>query len=104
MADSVALKRLNYFQGQVLTAQDFIDQQDYHLQKLQLLLSRFPNGIVRGLEVTAGSGTEGGLEVTSGVAVDADGRLILVVGGMKVGIVKEGGEHDPRRRVALCRK
>ncbi|MFN0085508.1 MAG: hypothetical protein ACKVX9_08985 [Blastocatellia bacterium] len=46
------LARIKYYKGQMLTAKDFDDQQEYHRQKQKHLLRRFPVGIMGGLSVT----------------------------------------------------
>jgi hypothetical protein len=76
MAD--ATKRLRYFEGQVLGAQDFTDEQDYILDR-QRRYSRFLNaaGIVDGLEVRKAAG-QGRIEVHPGTALDAQGRQVVL--------------------------
>ncbi|HKJ66339.1 MAG TPA: hypothetical protein VKA68_00135, partial [bacterium] len=78
------ISRLKYFQGQLLTAQDFQDQQQYHRQKHGNLLRRFPFGIIGGLEVTcaekddAQSDDFDGFLIQEGLAVDEQGNEIIV--------------------------
>ena len=78
------IQRLLYFKGQLLTAQDFDDQQNYHRQKLDQLTQRFPFGIVRGLTViisTPDSNNPNDSEaflITEGLAIDAEGNAIVV--------------------------
>jgi hypothetical protein len=74
------LQRLLYYKGQLLTAQDFDDQQNYHIQKLEQLTQRFPNGIVRGLTVIFSTNSDGSeaLKILGGLAIDADGKAIVV--------------------------
>src|SRR5215471_15891069 len=77
MAD--VTKRLRYFDGQVLGAQDFTEQQ-YVLDR-QHRYSRFLNaaGIVDGLEVSqATAPAVGQIEVHPGTALDAQGRQVLL--------------------------
>jgi len=75
MANEV--KRLRYFTGEFLQADDFIAEQTYH-RRMRYLHNRYMHttGIVDGLEVTQGSGpTE--VNVTAGmgiVKVDEDGE------------------------------
>lgn len=80
MNEDTTLQRLIYYKGQLLTAQDFEDQQKYHKQKLEQLTQRFPIGIVRGLNVVISSdkdGTEVFL-IEQGLAIDAVGNAIVV--------------------------
>lgn len=80
--DGVA--RLKYYQGQLLSARDFSDQQAYHRLKHQLLLRRFESGIIGGLEVTCAARDEAdpsdfdGFLIKEGLAVDPLGREIFV--------------------------
>jgi hypothetical protein len=74
-------KRLRYFYGQLLTASDFQDEQQYHLQ-----MSRRHNkllhgpGIVIGLELNVSGGTTSPLVVVSpGYAIDTDGKELILV-------------------------
>jgi hypothetical protein len=72
------LKRPRYFAGQLLTADDFTDEQNYHRRKERLrngFLLGF--GVVSGLEVTA---RPEGIFITPGYAIDALGREIFVTG------------------------
>jgi hypothetical protein len=84
------LARIKYFKGQMLTARDFDDQQEYHRQKLKQLLRRFPFGIVSGLNVRCvkkGSDPSDfdGFLIEEGLAIDRAGNEIFVPeGGFKV--------------------
>jgi len=71
-------KRLRYFDGQVLDAQDFTDEQRYVLDR-QHRYSRFLNaaGIVDGLEVSQAM-APGQIEVPPGTALDAQGHQIVL--------------------------
>src|SRR5215471_3886245 len=86
MAD--ATKRLRYFEGQVLGAQDFTDEQDYILDR-QRRYSRFLNaaGIVDGLEVRKAAG-QGQIEVHPGTALDAQGRQVVLSDTRTVSLVE----------------
>jgi hypothetical protein len=80
-------QRLRYFKGQVLTAQDFTDQQAYHNEKLSHVLRRFPYGIIGGLEVdkvTDAQNTEC-LIIREGLAIDRNGnRIVIPAEGLEV--------------------
>jgi hypothetical protein len=77
MPDNVQ-KRLRYFDGQFLRDQDFIDEQNYHLDRQQRhnRLLHAP-GIVSGLEVTVKPET-GEVTVAPGTALDSAGRQIVL--------------------------
>jgi hypothetical protein len=76
MADTV--KRLNYFDHQFLRRQDFADEQAYHLaqRRTHNRLLHTP-GVAGGLELKLASGGRQ-LVVGEGVAVDAQGREIVL--------------------------
>lgn len=73
--EQAVITRVKYYRGQALTAQDFKDEQLYHSKKLQLLLQRFPSGIIRDLEVTV---SEGKLEIGRGIGVNKNGDLLAI--------------------------
>src|ERR1700693_208500 len=78
MADVV--KRLNYFDHQFLRAQDFNDEQKYHLsmrRRLNAVLHTW--GIAQGLTLSvAAGGTGTAVTVTAGVAIDSLGQEIVL--------------------------
>lgn len=86
------LVRLKFYKGQVLTARDFNDQQEYHREKQRQLLRRFPPGIIEGLGVECvknGSDSEDSdvFLISEGLAVDPDGNQIIVPeSGVKVDV------------------
>ena len=92
------LARIKYFRGQMLTARDFDDQQEYHRNKQKQLLRRFPFGIVGGLNVTCvQKGTEpedfDGFLIEEGLAIDRAGNEIGVPeGGFKVPVTEFNSE------------
>jgi hypothetical protein len=92
------LARIKYFRGQMLTARDFDDQQEYHRQKQKQLLRRFPFGIVGGLNVTCvQKGSEpddfDGFLIEEGLAIDRAGNEITVPeGGFKVPVTEFNSE------------
>jgi hypothetical protein len=71
------LQRPNFFEGQLLTAEDLAAEQDYHREQHyrhnRLMLG---SGVVRGLSVSVGSGaaTSAVVSVRPGVAIDTLGR------------------------------
>jgi hypothetical protein len=81
--DNEVIARIKYTKGQMLTARDFQDQQEYHRLKQKQLLQRFPPGIIAGLKVTcAKKGVAqndfDGFLIEKGLAVDRDGNEIIV--------------------------
>jgi YVTN family beta-propeller protein len=78
----MAIQRLNYFTGQFLRDTDFNVEQGYHLsmRRSHNRRSHTP-GIVQGLEVEAGTGQ---VVVKAGMAIDPDGREIVVAEDMAV--------------------
>ena len=69
-------ERVNYFSGQLLRADDFRSDQDYHRSKAHLHNRMLHgSGIVGGLEVTSESNQ---LNVEPGLAIDGYGREIFV--------------------------
>jgi hypothetical protein len=75
--------RIIYYRGQMLTARDFEDQQEYHLLKHKQLLQRFPFGIVSGLEVKCVQKGDDpndfdGFLIKEGLAIDREGNEIAV--------------------------
>lgn len=73
------LKRVRYFDSQLLIDQDFIDDQKYHMDRLRRLLRLLNSpGIAEGLTISATGGLK--VKVTAGTALDDLGRLILLSG------------------------
>jgi hypothetical protein len=70
-------ERPRYFAGKLVTAEDLELEQRYHIEK-RCLLNRMLQGagIVSGLEVVAGK--QGTVTVAPGLALDPNGREILV--------------------------
>jgi hypothetical protein len=84
------LARIKYYKGQMLTARDFEDQQEYHRAKQRSLLRRFPPGIIGGLVVSLKKKSDDpadydGFLIQEGLAVDQKGNEIFVAEkGLKV--------------------
>ena len=76
------IKQLLYYQNQLLTEKDFTDQQAYHREKLKQFVRRFPEGIIRGLNVIFDSPKANddfeAFKITEGAGVDEDGNSIIV--------------------------
>lgn len=77
--ESQPLKRVNYFHGQLLTDQDFRDEQEYFREKLRLHNRLLHGaGIVEGLEVSVSESQKPHLKVSPGFAIDPRGEEIQV--------------------------
>jgi hypothetical protein len=75
----VQLKRVNPFMGLMIDAQTWADSHDYHRTAEQVHhLTMHGWGIVSGLEVEAANPPARSVWIRPGVAVDSDGRLIIV--------------------------
>ena len=76
---SVVEKRVRYFDGQFLQDQDFIDEQNYQLDREHRhnRLLHGP-GIADGLTVTFPSTAPNQVSVAPGTAVDADGYQLVL--------------------------
>lgn len=72
------IKRVRYFSNQLLTAEDFNDEQSYyrHKQRLRNILIMGP-GVVSGLKVSVRPDL-GGIKVMPGIAIDPAGNEIIV--------------------------
>jgi hypothetical protein len=80
------LKRVNYFYGQVLTADDFRAEQNYHIAKRHLFnRALFGAGIVSGLTIAVNS-SPASVTVQAGLAIDASGREIDLTAAVTIDI------------------
>ena len=77
--DDAAAVRVNYFDGILLTALDFEQEQAYNLAKARRH-NRFLHGwgVVSGLDVTVSGSTGRQVSVTPGYAIDLCGREISI--------------------------
>ena len=72
------MKRVNYFLGQFLEAQDFLDEQSYHVElRRRRNRLQYGPGILDGLAVTKTGARQ--ITVGAGTAVDRDGRELVVL-------------------------
>lgn len=79
--------RVHCFEGQLLTARDFQDEQRYHMAKHRLHNRLFHGwGIVDGLGVAASEGTT--VRVGAGYAIDRHGREIDVPDPLRVDVAQ----------------
>lgn len=79
-SDAETLLRVNYFDGQLLDADDFRTEQNYFRQRLRLVNRRVHGvGVVCGLEVSIkGKGNAAHVEISPGVAIDPNGEEIAL--------------------------
>ena len=82
MTDPV--RRLRFYDGQLLTAADFRVEQEYHRQMRYLSNRLLGWGVVEGLEVRIVDG--GTIRVTAGVAVDRLGRELVLAQDLTVDV------------------
>lgn len=102
-----ALERNRFFYGKLLTAEDFIAEQNYFNTKLRLLNSLlFGSGVIAGLNVIKTD--ERSVAIDRGVALDNAGREIIVPEPMIVKINELDGydefirENTDYTRAYLC--
>jgi hypothetical protein len=72
------LRRVNYFEGRLLSAEDFQAEQEYHREKSRRHNRRLHGcGVVRGLTVSlAGGASRPAITVKPGVGIDATGNQL----------------------------
>lgn len=102
-----ALERNRFFYGKLLTAEDFIAEQNYFNTKMRLLNSLlFGSGVIAGLNVIKTD--ERSVAIDSGIALDYAGREIIVPEPMLVKINELDGydsfvrENADYTRAYLC--
>lgn len=82
------LDRLNYYNGQRLEAADFRLEQEFHIRVRRWLnKSLYTWGIAAGLEVTVKEGDPHKVVVSPGMALDIDGREIILLEAREVQVV-----------------
>jgi hypothetical protein len=90
MAD---IKRPNYFTSQFLVERDFNDEQAYHLgARRRHNRVQHTSGVVEGLDVKHVSATQ--VQILPGVAVDRDGREIVVTDPVTYTLTTAGNDLD----------
>lgn len=88
-----APQRNRYFYGKLLTAEDFIAEQNYFNAKIRLMNRLlFGSGVIAGLNVIKTDET--GAAIESGVALDSAGREIIVPEPMIVKINELDGYRE----------
>jgi uncharacterized repeat protein (TIGR01451 family) len=78
------LTRLNYFDGKFLRASDLKTEQDYLRQLVRQSNQAGGAGVAHGFDVTLGGGDV--LNIRPGLAIDAEGRVLLLPQGSSVGV------------------
>jgi hypothetical protein len=89
------VKRLSYFEGQLLSAEDLRDEQTYFIAKRHLLnRALHGSGVVTGLSVTVGGDSSNGTVVVEpGLAFDNKGREIDVCAPVTLDIPRTRSSH-----------
>lgn len=88
------ISRLRYFSGEFLATQDFIAEQDYHVDRqVRHQAQLHAPGVMEGLEVSKGADAVS-VNVSFGSALDADGNQIL--------LSNEKGNASGQRNVAFA--
>lgn len=96
MASPTRLHRLNYFDGRLLTAEDFRDEQAYLLVRARRHNRHVHGwGVISGLDVRV---TGNFVEVSPGAAIDCAGNELVVENGVALSMPPQA-----RRLVALLR-
>lgn len=73
------LKRVNPFQGLVIDADIWQDAHNYHRDQQRLhVLAFHDTGIVSGMEVTANNPPDLTVNISSGIAIDQEGNVIII--------------------------
>ncbi len=95
---SVVEKRVRYFDGQFLQDQDFVDEQDYQLDREHRhnRLLHGP-GITEGLAVTSAAPNQ--VTVAPGTAIDSDGRQLVLAQATTVDL--PGADFNDKQGVEL---
>lgn len=89
------LERLKYINGQRLDASDFRLEQDYHMRvRRKLNRSLYSSGIADGLEVIPKSGDAHKLLVSPGLALDHEGREVILVEEQEVQAMGSPSDED----------
>jgi hypothetical protein len=83
----VTIKRMKYFKGEFLNQEDFEVEQSYHVEMLRNHNKNLHSyGIAEGLDVPVDIGSKE-VKVTSGMAIDAQGRQIVQDSDVSIPII-----------------
>lgn len=92
------LRRLHYYNGQRLEAADFKEEQEYHIRTRRWLnKSLYSAGIARGLEVIKFPDGTSNVIVTSGLALDYQGREIILLEEIQLEVCTTSGTTQNSR-------
>jgi hypothetical protein len=88
-------KRVRFFDQQYLVEQDFVDEQAYHLDRSRRLPRALCiTGVIDGLVVTADGPSR--LTITRGLAIDGQGRQLVLAGDISLPLAKFAGKERIR--------
>ncbi len=92
MNQEIPLQRINYYNGQFLSASDLIDEQDYFLARLRRQ-NRYNHGwgVISGLEVVMSTSTQ--ICIAPGIAIDCMGNEVVVCAQVKLKIPKKFSQY-----------
>lgn len=77
LSDDPTVKRVHYFNGQFLVADDFTLDQNYHIDMLKAHNQNIHgSGVIQGFDVTD---LNGKVNVSKGIAIDDQGRQIILL-------------------------
>src|SRR5436190_278394 len=84
------IRSVNFFNGKIMTAEDFLAEQAANRQQHQMLGQAIGEGIAHGLEVsmTAGAGATAVVTVQPGVAVNRNGAAVRLNAATDVSLVR----------------
>ena len=103
-------KRLNYYEGMLLTEQDFKDEQNYFREKMKLHNRLHGFGVVWGLEITKkrikeGNGCTDKFFIEPGFALDCAGNEIIICHPYRLPIdeiIEEFSQGCPPLKEKVC--
>src|SRR5438874_8601745 len=73
------LRRVNPYRGLVIDETTWAEAHDYHRDHVRLHTLAFHSpGVIGGLDVTPTASQVGSVDVTTGVALDPDGNMLVV--------------------------
>jgi len=86
-----APKRVHFFEGRLLTADDLRDEQEYHRETRRRLVRALHGwGVVDGLRVGREAGDPNGIVVAPGTAIDPRGELLCVGLAQRLALPAQG--------------
>jgi hypothetical protein len=88
-------RRLHYFNGRVLTAEDLRVEQDALRRRDARLGRALGEGVIEGLEVTRTDGARPAVAITAGTALTREGEVLALPRDVTVNVVPETSAADP---------